>query len=238
MEPSAQAVAAFNTYSANVEARLAGEHRSPARFLAPERRGRLRRGDPVIEELTPPGGKALPGALLHDWRGTAFVPGATAADFERLLENFAAYPRLYPPEVVSARVLARQGDRFQVLMRLRRQDVITVTMDTTYDVTFGHLDALRGFSISHSGKIDEIASPGTPSEHALNAADAHGFLWRLNTCWSWAQRDGGLFIRIESISLTRSIPMGLEWAIEPFVESVPRDSLEFTLESTCKALRK
>ena len=50
MEPSAEAVADFNAYSAKVEARLAKEHRSQARFLAPEHGGRQRRGDPVIEE--------------------------------------------------------------------------------------------------------------------------------------------------------------------------------------------
>ena len=51
-------------------------------------------------------------------------------------------------------------------------------------------------------------------------------------------RDGGLYMQIESISLTRSIPNGFGWVIKPFVESVPRESLEFTLRSTTDALRK
>jgi hypothetical protein len=38
-------------------------------------------------------------------------------------------------------------------------------------------------------------------------------------------------MQIESVSLTRSIPTGLGWAVGPFVESVPRESLEFTLRS-------
>ena len=237
-EPSARAVADFNSYIAKVEMRLAREHSSPATFLAHEDAGRLRRGDPIVEELSPAGGEALPGALLHDWRGTAFVPGATAADFERLMEDFGAYPQDYSPQVVSARVLAHRGERFQVLIRIRQQHVIAVTMDTTYDVTFARVDAEHGYSISRSTKIEEIASPGTRNERALSAADAHGFLWRLNTYWSYAQQDGGLFIQIESVTLTRSIPAGLGWAIGPFVESIPRDSLEFTLEATRKALRK
>ena len=238
VEPSSEAVAEFNSYIAKVEARLAGEHRSPATFLVPEDADRLHRGDPVIENLTPAGGEALPGALVHDWRGTAFVPGATAADFERLMENFGAYPRHYAPQVVSARVLSRRGTRFTVQMRVRQQHGITVTMDTTYDVTFARLDVEHGYSISRSTKIDEIASPGTRGEHALSANDAHGFLWRLNTYWSYAQRNRGLIIQIESVSLTRSVPAGLGWAIEPFIESIPRDSLEFTLQSTCNALRR
>jgi hypothetical protein len=45
-------------------------------------------------------------------------------------------------------------------------------------------------------------------------------------------------MQVESVTLTRAIPTGLGWAVRPFVESVPRDSLEFTLRSTCAALRK
>ena len=45
-------------------------------------------------------------------------------------------------------------------------------------------------------------------------------------------------MQLESISLTRGIPTGLGWMIGPFVESVPRESLEFTLEKTRKALER
>ena len=237
-EPSAAAQAGFNSYVAKVEARLAQEHSSKATFVATEDDARLRRGDPVIEELSPKGGEELPGALLHDWRGTAFVPGATTAEFEREMEDFSAYPQRYAPQVVSARVLGHEGDHFQVLMRVRQQHVITVVMDSTYDVTFAQLDGEHGYSLSRSTKVDEIASPGSRNEHALSAAANHGFLWRMNTYWSYEQRDGGLLIQIESVSLTRSVPAGLGWAVGPFIESIPRDSLDFTLQATCKALRK
>lgn len=235
-EPSTAALAGFDSYITKTEARLEQEHSSAQTFLASEDEARLRRGDPVIEEVTPAGGEALPGALLHDWRGTAFVPGATAADFERIMKDFGAYPQRYAPQVVRARVLARDGDHFQVLMRVRQQHVITVVMDTTYAVTFARLDAEHGYSISRSTRIDEIDSPGTRNEHALSPHDNHGFLWRMNTYWSYAEQNGGLVIQVESVTLTRSIPTGLGWAIGPFVESVPRDSLQFTLRATCKAL--
>jgi hypothetical protein len=123
-------------------------------------------------------------------------------------------------------------------MRVRQRHVITVVMDTAYDVSFGRLDARHGYSISRSTQISEIDSPGTSRERALNAKEEYGFLWRLTTYWSYEERDGGVYMQIESISLTRSIPTGLGWAIGPFVESVPRESLEFTLRSVCSALRK
>lgn len=236
--PSAGALAGFQTYVAKVEARLAQEHSSDTTFLAPVDRARLRRGDLVIDQLTPDGGDDLPGALLHDWRGTAFIPGATATEFERLMKDFAAYPRIYAPQVVSTRVTAHQGDEYEVTMRVRQQHVITVVMDTAYDVRFVQPDAEDGYSISRSTRVDEIASAGSRNEHALSPADGHGFLWRMNTYWGYEQRDGGLYIQVESVSLSRSIPMGLGWAVGPFIESIPHDSLEFTLQATVKALRR
>jgi hypothetical protein len=236
---SPAAVAAFNSYVAALEARLAQQHRTPAQFLAPvSPQSQPVNHQTILEELTPTGGRSLPGALLHDWRGTAFVPGATAADFERLLKDFNNYPQHFAPQVLRAKVLADHGDRLQASMRLSQHHLITVVIDSTYDVTFARLDAQHGYSRSQSIAIAEIGSPGTPTEHALSAAEEHGFLWRLNTYWTYEERDGGLAVQIESISLTRSIPTGLGWAIRPFVESVPRDSLQFTLQSVCNALGK
>jgi hypothetical protein len=242
-EPTPAAVAAFNAYIGVVESRLAQQHRSPDAFLAPaasagQAETHLRSGELIIEQLTPATAADCPGAMLHHWRGTAFAPGATAADFERLMKDFNAYPQHFAPQVTQARILTQQGDRLQAVMRVRQQHVITVVMDTTYDIEFGRLDARHGYSISRSTQISEIDAPGTPHERALISREDHGFLCRQNTYWSYEERDGGLYMRIESVSLTRSVPTGLGWAIGPFVESVPRESLEFTLRATCRALRR
>jgi hypothetical protein len=154
------------------------------------------------------------------------------------MKNFAAYPKVYAPQVIQTLILSEQHDHFQVSMRTRQKHVITVVMELTLDVTFGRLDARRGYSLSRSTKISEIKSPGSSDERLLGPNEDHGFLWRLNTYWSYEERDGGIFMQIESVSLSRSVPEGLGWAIKPFVESVPRESLEFTLRSTSKALRK
>jgi hypothetical protein len=240
-EPNSSNVAAFTAYSRSVESRLATQHRSPQNFLGlpPSMRPRLLHGELLLEDLTPPAPPpSLEGALLHHWRGTLFVPNATATDFEHLLRNFTAYPQHFSPEVLQARVLRQTPNNILGLMRVRQHHVLTVVLDTTYDITFGQLDAAHGYSISHSTRVDEIASAGTRAEHALSPADNHGFLWRQDTFWSYEERDGGLYLQIESLSLTRAIPSGLGWAVRPFVNSIPRESLEFTLRSAANAIRK
>jgi len=245
-EAPAKAVSAFDNYAGRVEARLAQQHRSATDFLAKVGTGgktdeQLRLGEVVIEKLTPDKGE-VPGGLLHDWRGTAFVKGARAEDFERLMKNFTGYPRTYSPQVVRAEVVAPRGepvpDHFTSEMRVKQKHMITVVLDSTYDVRYGRRNPGYGWSISRSTKISEIEDAGTAKERVLPANKDHGYLWRLNTYWSYEERDGGLYMQLESISLTRGIPTGLGWMIGPFVESVPRESLEFTLEKTRKALER
>ena len=94
--------------------------------------------------------------------------------------------------------------------------------------------------------VREVNLPGvavsaaslTAKERVLGPDEEHGFLWRMNTYWTFEERDGGLWMQVESVSLSRGIPVGLGWAVRPFVESVPRDSLEFTLRATCAAVRR
>jgi len=235
-EAPAPAGAAFDRYAGTVEARLAVEHRA-GRLAGvagtPEGESRMRRGERIIEPLRAPG---VPGAMLHDWRGSAFAPGARAADFESLLRNFGAYPQVFAPQVLQARTLAADGDHVQGWMRVRQKHVITVVLDTTYDVQFARLDAGDGWSASRSTRVDEIADAGTSRERRLGPQEEHGFLWRIDTYWTWQERDGGLYLQVESVSLTRAIPAGLGWIVGPFVESVPRESLEFTLQAAVQAL--
>jgi len=237
-QPSSAAVTAFNIYTQSIEARLIQQHRSTTSFLSissePQTLARLHSGELILENLNPQHAETSD-SLLHHWRGTAFAPGATAADFERLLSNFNAYPKNFSPEVLQASLISQQNGHTLATMRIRQRHVITVLMDTAYDITFGQLDAHHGYSISRSTRISEL-DPKT--NLALSPSEEHGFLWRLNTYWSYEERDGGLYLQIESVSLSRAIPTGLGWAIRPYVESIPRESLDFTLRSAVNAIQK
>ena len=240
-EPAAGASQYFQQYAARTEARLAIERHAVHMVLPAELAGntaRLRQGEVVIEKLTPATEVEQNGAMLYHWRGTAFAPGAKGADFERVMKNFESYPRIFSPQVLRMVVQSRQGDSTQLTMRVEQKHVLTVVMDISYSSLFGRVSPVRGFSLSRSTSVHEIENAGRSSEHVLGHADEHGFLWRQNTYWSWEERDGGLVVQVESVTLSRAIPTGLGWAIRPFVETVPRESLEFTLRSTANALRR
>lgn len=224
-DASPAATATFNSYMSTVESRLAQQHRTPNNFLIldPATLTRLHSGELLIEHITTP---TTPDALLHHWRATGFVPNATPVDFEHLLRDFSAYPHNFAPQILTSTVLTRTPTNTLLRLRTRQHHIITVVLDTTCDVTFASLDPAHGYSISRSTRIDEITPTGD-----------NGFLYRLNTYWSYEQRDGGLYLQIESVSLSRAVPHGLAWAVQPYLESIPRESLVFTLTSARNALR-
>jgi len=239
-----QTTAAFDQYVAKAEARLAEARAKSDTFLAiealaPAQRtevmGRLRQGEVVIEKQgdTP---SHIPGGLIHDWVGTVLIPKVTMAQVLALIQDYDHSTNYYAPDVVQSRLVWRRGDEFQVLLRLKKHKVITVVLDTAYHVQYGQLDAAHHYSLSRSTQVSEIADAGTPTEHAVPAGHDHGFMWRLNSYWAFEQVDDGVLVECEAISLTRDIPAGLGWMIGPFVNSIPRESLQFTLGATRKAL--
>jgi hypothetical protein len=239
----------FERYVRQEEQRMENELRAGAPFLLhdgwPEERRdeayqRLRRGEVVIERMNKDkgGGEArVPHGLIHHWAVIVFIPGATLDRALALIQDYDNHQDVYSPEVLRSRLVRRQGDDFHIFLRLRKHKVVTVILDTEYDVHFTRLDAHRAYSRSHSTHIAEVENPGRSDERDLPPGNDHGFLWALDTYWRFLEvADGGVFIQCEAISLTRDVPAGLGWLIGPFVQSIPRESLEFTLATTRKAV--
>jgi len=106
---------------------------------------------------------------------------------------------------------------------------MTVVLNTEHDVHYIHLDRDWWQSRSYSTHIGEVANAGKPDERELPAGKDHGFLWRLHSYWRFQERDGGVYVECEAVSLTRNVPAGLGWLIEPIIRKLPRESLVNTL---------
>jgi len=227
-QPKAETLKAFDRYVAAAEQRIQAEQGSVGsvvRIEASARQAWLVHGGVLVEKVgTTP--QEVPGGMIHDWVGTAFVPATTVAQVLALVQDYDHTSRYYQPDVQASRLISRNGDHFHVFMRLRKHKVVTVLLDTEYDVHYGRLDATHWFSVSRSTRINEV-----------DGGD-HGFLWRLNTYWRFVEVEGGVIVQCEAISLTRDIPTGLGWMIGPFVTKIPRESLEFTMIATREAVAK
>jgi hypothetical protein len=236
-------VAAFDRY---VQATERGAADGPFLWIDSlpdaERRRKLdavRQGTLVIERITATdNGKAIdvPNGLVHHWLGAVFVPGGTVDRALALLQDYDTHATVYRPAVARSRVLSHEGDVFRVYLRFFMKKVITVVVNSEHEARFSRPSADRAQSRIYSLRIAEVDDPDTPQEREKPVGNDGGYLWRLYTYWRFMARDGGVHIQCEAISLTRAIPFGLGWMIGPFVTSIPRESLAFTLETTRRTL--
>lgn len=238
-----ETVAAFDHCVQLSEQKMASKPFLSIDGLSPHERDaaidQLKRGEVITERLqTLEQGKAvpIPGGLLHRWIGTVFIPGVNLGQTLAFLEDYDNQSKFYAPEVQRSKLISRNGDDFKIFLRLRKTKIVTVILNTEYDVHYALLDADRASSISRSTRIAEVENAGKSNETEKPVGDDSGFLWRLNSYWRFLQRDGGVYVQLEAISLTRDIPMGLHWLIGPFVTSIPKESLVFTLTRTREGL--
>jgi len=232
--------AAFDRYIRRVESDVEAQTRAGEGFLFVannERRAVLRAGTILTEPHIPRGELKVPGGLVHDWMGAVFIPATRLQPVLDLVQSYDRHKEYYTPEVVDSRLLARSDGDFKIRLRLLKKKVLTVVLDTEHAVHYESHDPLRSWSFSRSTRIVEIQDAGRPSEKALPPDTGHGFLWRLNSYWTFQERDGGVYVECEAVSLTRDVPRGLGWVIEPIIRSLPRESLANTLRATRAAVR-
>ncbi|HEU0367760.1 MAG TPA: hypothetical protein VFR42_01035 [Candidatus Acidoferrum sp.] len=198
----------------------------------------LKRGEVKMEKLeTRANGEKIscPGGMIHHWVGVVFIPAAKLQTVLRMLQDYDHHAQIYAPDVERSKLESHNGDDFKVFLRFRRHKVITVVLNTQHDVHYFRDSEAREHSRSSAVRIAEVENPG-PSEHEKKPGEDGGFLWRMETWWRVEERDGGVYVQSEVASLTRDIPAGLGWLIGPFVNSIPRETLTFTLQATRKAV--
>jgi len=199
----------------------------------------LKRGEVQMQKLvTRDDGAAIkcPDGLIHHWTGLVFLPGAKLRGVLDVLEDYNHHSEYYAPDVERSMIESHDVDHFRVFLRLRLHKVITVTLDTEHDVRYFQDSATQAHSRSSAIRISQVENAGKPDEREKSPGDDDGFLWRMETWWRMIEADGGVYVQNEVVSLTRDIPAGLGWLIGPFVTSVPKESLTFTLEATRNAV--
>jgi hypothetical protein len=114
----------------------------------------------------------------------------------------------------------------------------TVVLNDYSDVIETQLGNSRAQSASRSTRIAEVVNPGSPDEHERTDGEDRGYMWRLNSYWRIEEKDGGVYVQNESITLSRTVPVLLAWIVNPLVKSIPHDVLFHTLTNTRNAVLK
>lgn len=244
-QPTAEA---FERYVQLTEDRMQSELTDPRNFLYlnsfPEKQRRselvrLHSGHVFIEQMnTQVEGKTIqvPDGLVHHWLAIGFIPGATLHETLALAQDYTRHPHIYAPDVQRAHVLAQDDQHFSVYYRFSRHAILTTVYDTEFNVDYFLPDSSRSYGVARAFRIAEVQNPGKPEEEDLPVGNDHGYMWRLNLYTRYLQKDNGVYVQIEFLALSRSVPAILAWMVNPYIRSVPSEYLTNYLRTTQKAL--
>jgi len=202
---------------------------------------KLHQGELYIEPLhSKEDGHRIPihDGLVHHWVGTIFIPGARLSEVLVVLQNYDNQQNVYKPYVRRSKLVGHNGNEYRIYLQLFQKSIATVVINANFDVHYAMPGPTQAVSQSYSTRIAEVENPDKPNEHELPVGNDHGYLWRLDSYWNIEEKDGGAYVQVESIALTRSIPPLVAWLVNPLVRSIPRSVLSNLLTATREAVRE
>jgi len=205
---------------------------------APDRIARVRKGEVVISPVGPHSPRRVPSGLIHDWIGAVFIPNVSLKDTLAVLGDYARYKEIFQPTVIDSKVIAFSDakDRFSLVLS-NTSSFLKTELDTDYESCYVRVDDHRGYTVSRTTRIQEIEQTGSSAGRLMREGEGQGLIWRLFGMTRYVERDGGVYVELEAIGLSRDIPISLRWLVEPIVRRVSQASLSTSLRQTEKAVR-
>jgi hypothetical protein len=234
-----ETIDAFDKYVAVLETRLDQRWHGDG-FLwsdSSPQRDQLQKGATLVQPGHGNGNTSLKGGLIQDWMGAIFIPSTNLAAVLAVAQDYPHHNEIYKPEVAGTLVRSHTGNDFSVYMRIvKSKFFLTDVLNVEHEIHFVPLDAKRVYSRTYSTRIAEVSDPDTPKERELPVGKDRGLLWRLYGYWFYEERDGGVIVECESITLTRDVPFGMGHLLSPIIHALPAESLRKGLESTRRAV--
>lgn len=204
--------------------------------LPAEVKTRLRTGEVIVRPAGKNGITPVPGALIHDWIGMIFVPGTSLDKLLASVRDYDRYPQMYQPSVVSGKLRVRHPD-FDLYTLTIRQNVLTMKagLDGDYRSEYHRLDDSHSYSVTQSARLQEISGFGGEDQKEFAPGTGAGLIWCIYSSAKYEAADGGVYLEFEASAMSRPIPRGLSWLVNPIVERVSRSALITTLRQTREA---
>jgi len=199
---------------------------------------RVRQGEILISPMGEASPQKVHDGLIHDWIGAIFIPSVRIDDVFAVVHDYNRYKDFYKPTVIESKLLGRTGEEYEFsMLGLKRVFFEKVVYESQFESRCSQLDGRRRYCISYSTRVQEIKDYGQPDQHELPIDEGHGYIWRLYSLTKFEERDGGVYIEVEAMALSRDISALVRWFTKPVVERVSRDSMFTILRCTREAIQ-
>jgi hypothetical protein len=236
-----ETVAAWDDYLQSANANLQDRLRPGGSFLwtfeDAERAAKVHSGEIVVAPATGQNPRKVSGGLIHDWMGAVFVPNLKLDDILKVTRDYDRYKEFYRPSVVESKAIARDSaeDKFWMLL-MNKAFFLKTALETQCQATNVRLDDHRFYSISRTTRVQEVDEYGQPGEYRKPEGQGSGYIWKLYSVARLEERDDGVYIELEAMALSRTIPAAFRVVADPIVRRVSRNSLLISLKQTEEAV--
>jgi hypothetical protein len=233
----AETLQSWEAYLQDAKARYQKHVADGTSFLAIDAE-KLRQGEIVVSPARPNVPFKVPSGLIHDWTGAIFIPNASIADVMRVVRDYDHYQTFYQPNVVGSKPTetGEREDRFSIVI-MNKSFFSKGALDSDYRSAFVRGDDEHWYSITETTRVQEVVNYGAASQYLLPEGHGKGIIWRLYSFARLEERDGGVYIELEAIALSRDIPATLRLVVDPIVRRMSRSSLATSLQQTADAVR-
>ena len=241
-ELNQQTLAAWGNYVAGVKLHMQDRYAGKSPFLwideDPMRRQQLNWGGIVISPIGDSHPLSIPHGLIHHWIGAVFIPGATIQDLSAVVGDYRGYSEIYRPTLVKADLIASSDDEQTVsIVWVQRVLFVTAAFYTELDSNYVALNSRQGYMTFSTVRVQQIENYGAKDERRLAQDEGSGYLWRLVSFARFEERNGGLYLELEVIGLSKDLPGSLRLLLKPVIDHIPRQLLTAKLDETRQAIR-
>jgi len=232
---------AWNDYICKARSRMTARVQAHSQFLwvdeMPDSRSQVRNGQILVAPVGSSHPRRVPSGLIHDWLGAAFLPNATLEETIRVVTDYNRYKEFYHPLIAESTSLGSDGRNYKFSLVIVNKTLFSETaLHSECDDAYFQLDDKRWYSVGYCDSIREIENYGKTVKQELPPNEGSGYIWRLVSFSRFEERDGGVYAEREVIALSRDLPGGLRWFIEPIVNRLSRNSLSASLLQTRQAV--
>jgi hypothetical protein len=201
---------------------------------SPDLQRRLQRNEVVVFNRDP---HKVPQGMIHHWVGVIFIPNMSVDQAMSVLTNYGHYGDVYNQLLKSCSVLERRDDNIELkVVAVQKAMSVTAAVATDNQIHILRVDSKKVYITSNATHIQEIANYGQSSEHPFPEDRRPGYVWRAVVNEQLEERDGGVYVELETVALSRGIPVEFRWLIKPLTDELPRKMMVEMLNDTRAAL--
>jgi hypothetical protein len=240
-ELRAETLTAWQQYIESADAAMRSRLQPGRPFLwieeAPGRRRQLQRGETLVTSVGPSNPQKVPAGLIHHWLGAAFYPNTRLDEVLAVVRDYAHYKDYYNPSVIDARALQQtpDADRFSMLL-MNKAFFLKTALEGEYQSSYEPAGGGRWYGIATALRLQEVEDYGQTNEHKLPPNEGSGYIWRVHSITRFEEADGGVYVEIETMVLSREIPGALRWMVDPIVRRVAKSAMVTSLRQTEEAI--